>query len=94
MIQYQILSKFVPRHSYKPGNLYLCRPDSYRELSAGKNTRHASLLTAVYRDPARNRRAVVVTAFRRSATFTFFIAGPLGVTCGLTDDSNEKNFYL
>jgi hypothetical protein len=54
--------KFVPRHSYTSENLY---PDLQKP-------RHASLLTAVFRDPARNRRAFVVTAFNRSATFTVF----------------------
>jgi len=41
--------------------------------------RHASLITVVCRDPARNRRALVVTTSIRSATPTNFIAGPLCV---------------
>ena len=41
--------------------------------------RRASLLSAVCQDPARNRRAFVVTAFSRSATLTNSTGGPLGV---------------
>jgi len=63
----QYLSKFVPRSSYPPDNLY---PD-------GKN--HAMLrLLRPQRNPT-PKRGHYSPAFMRSATFTHFIAGPLAV---------------
>lgn len=63
----QYLSKFVPRSSYPPDNLY---PD-------GKN--HAMLRSLrLQGDPTLNR-LFYSAAFTRSATFTHFIAGPLGL---------------
>ena len=53
--------KLVPRHSYTPGNLY---PD-------GKNTRHASLITAVVSGLCL-KEALVAKASTRSATPTKF----------------------
>ena len=55
--------KFVTRHSYTPDNLY---PD-------WQKPRRASLLPAVYQNPALNKKkSILVTASCRSATLTEF----------------------
>jgi hypothetical protein len=77
VITNQLISKLVPRNTYKPVSLY---PD-------GKNCAPVSLRSSGHSmlrllRPQRNptpKRGYYSTASTRSATFTHFIAGPLGV---------------